>query len=43
MLGAGDSSVKKKIWRKPEVKAVDAGSAENGATGGGDAKSATKS
>jgi hypothetical protein len=33
----------KKVWRKPEVKRIAAGSAENGNSGPGDSKSATKS
>jgi hypothetical protein len=33
----------KKVWRKPEVKTIAAGSAENGGPGAGDAQSGTKS
>jgi hypothetical protein len=33
----------KKVWRKPEVKRIAAGSAEQGQSGPGDSKSTTKS
>jgi hypothetical protein len=42
-LAVEETPVTKKVWRKPEVKNIAAGAAENGAAGGGDAKDAAKS
>lgn len=33
----------KKVWRKPEVKRISAGSAENGGAAGSDKQDPTKS
>jgi len=39
----GDCPVTKRVWRKPEVKSIAAGSAENGAAGAGDKQAVDKS
>jgi hypothetical protein len=35
--------VTKRVWRKPEVKSIAAGSAENGGPGAGDKQAVDKS